>query len=156
MKKQELTPEPTSINILFADDDEDDRMFFKQALKELACKTNLTTVNDGVKLMDYLAENTDQLPDVVFLDINMPRKSGAECLEEIKQHKKLKDLPVVMFSTSYETNAIDKCFKNGAHIYVRKPNDVHQLIQVIQHALTIVVKSAFSNGKLKYILNAGN
>ena len=152
MKKQE----PTSINILFADDDEDDRNFFKQALKELPLKTNLTTVNDGDELMNYLAENMEQLPDVVFLDINMPNKSGIECLEEIKQHKKLKGLPVVMFSTSYENKAINMLFKNGADIYVRKPNDLEQLKQVIQHALTITVESMLLNDKLKYILNARN
>ncbi len=142
------------LNILLADDDYDDRTFFNKALKELPIATHLTTVNDGEQLMDYLSENSERLPDVIFLDINMPRKTGTECLSEIKQNEKLKELPVVIFSTSYSQGTINTVFKSGAHVYIRKPGDFTQLIQVIQHALPIAVKNIFSNGKLKYILNA--
>ncbi len=142
------------MNILLADDDIDDRNFFKDALKALPLSTNLSTVNDGDELMNYLLANTEQLPHVLFLDINMPAKNGFECLEEIKQNKKLKDIPVVMFSTSSEQDKIKILFKTGADLYIHKPSNFAQLVQVIHHALPMAAENIFSNGTLKYILNA--
>lgn len=148
--KQENTP----INILLADDDPDDCFFFKGALEKLEMPTQLTIVNDGDQLMSYLSKNEEQLPDILFLDINMPRKNGFECLYEIKHNKKLKDLPIVMFSTTNERDAINTVFKNGVHIFITKPGDFEQLVQVIRHALPIITEQLSSNSKLKYILNA--
>ena len=142
------------LNILLADDDLDDCRFFKEALEALPLTTKLTTVNDGEELMTYLLENTDHLPHVLFLDINMPRKDGFECLTEIKHHDKLKDLPVVMFSTSNAQDKINILFNTGADVYIRKPSNFAQLVQVIHHALPLAAENIFSNGKLKYILNA--
>lgn len=142
------------LNILLADDDIDDCHFFNEALEVLPVDTKLKIVNDGVELMAYLSENTEQLPHVLFLDINMPRKNGFECLSEIKHHEQLKDLPVVMFSTSNERDKINILFKNGADVYIRKPSNFAQLVQVINHALPMAAENIFSNGKLKYILNA--
>ena len=70
--------------ILLADDDTDDCIFFKEALDELLLPTKLMTVHDGEQLMHLLANESTELPDVLFLDLNMPRKNGFECLEEIK------------------------------------------------------------------------
>ena len=89
------------LNIQLADDDIDDRSFFEKALKEVSISNHLTTVNDGEHLMKYLADNLEQLPNILFLDLNMPRKNGFECLVEIRENEKLKDLSVVIFSTSY-------------------------------------------------------
>ena len=111
------------LNILLADDDLDDCRFFKEALEALPLTTKLTTVNDGEELMTYLLENTDHLPHVLFLDINMPRKDGFECLTEIKNNDTLKDLPVVMFSTSGAQDKISILFKTGADVYIRKPSN---------------------------------
>src|ERR1017187_105912 len=142
------------LKILLADDDKDDRLFFRMALEALTIPTKLATVVEEEKLMDYLSDNADQLPDLIFLDINMPRKNGIECLSEIKQNKKLKDLPVIMFSTSNSRDKISTVFKNGADVYIHKPSDFSQLKQVIFHALPIAVENIFSNGSLKYILNS--
>jgi len=142
------------LNVLLADDDMDDCHFFKQALKELSSSTHLKTVHDGEALMHYLLENTEHLPHVLFLDINMPRKDGAECLYEIRHNKKLMDLPVVIFSTSNSWDAINKLFKCGAQVYVHKPSDFSQLKQVIHHALPMAAEKIFSNSPVKYILNA--
>ena len=80
-----------ALYILLADDDEDDCAFFKEALDELLLSVSLVTVNDGVQLMDFLSDNPlKRLPDILFLDLNMPRKSGFECLAEIKEIDKLK------------------------------------------------------------------
>ncbi len=143
-----------NLKILLADDDLDDCHFFKEALEALPQTTALTTVNDGDELMSYLTENAEQLPHVLFLDINMPRKNGFECLSEIKHNEKLKDLPVVMFSTSNAQDKISILFKTGADVYIRKPGNFAQLVQVIHHALPMAAENIFSNGKLNYILNA--
>jgi len=142
------------VNILLVDDDADDCNFFKDALMALPLSTNLKILNNGEQLMYYLFENMENLPDVIFLDINMPRKNGIECLHEMKKNLLLKDLPVVMFSTSNSQEKIGLVFKSGADVYIHKPSDFSQLKQVILHALPIAVENPFSNGSLKYILNA--
>ena len=144
------------LNILLADDDIDDCLFFKQAIEELSISSHLKIVHDGDHLMNYLSDNSEHLPHVLFLDINMPRKNGIECLTEIRSDKKLKDLPVIMFSTSNSWDTIDLLFKSGAHVYIHKPSDFAQLKQVIHHAIPIAAEKIFSNSPLKYILNASN
>ena len=134
------------LNILLADDDTDDCFFFEKALREISIPTQLTTVNDGERLMDYLSKNSEQLPDVLFLDLNMPRKSGFECLTEIVENIQLKEIPVVMFSTSYtldpnyEQSMIDVLFKMGAQDYIRKPGDFAKLKELIQQSLTKLIE----------------
>lgn len=144
------------LKILLADDDLDDCSFFKHAIEELPMSAHLTTVHDGEQLMHYLSDNQEHLPHVLFLDINMPRKNGLECLSEIKRNPKLKDIPVVMFSTSNSWDTINMLFKSGSHVYIHKPSDFAQLKQVIQHALPIAAEKTFSKTPLKYILNASN
>lgn len=143
-----MNPEKKSaiLNILLADDDTDDCFFFDKALKEIPIATHLTTVRNGEELMNYLFENTERLPNVLFLDISMPRKTGFECLTEIKENDKLKDIPVVMFSTSYprdlmyEQDMIKMFYENGAQYYIRKPNDFGKFKQVIYDALIKVAE----------------
>ena len=142
------------LHVLLADDDTDDCNFFNDALEALPISTKLNIVHDGEQLMNYLLEQTGSLPHVLFLDINMPRKNGFECLAEIKDNEKLRDLPVVMFSTSGSQEKINILFKTGADVYIRKPSSFAQLVQVIHHALPMAAENIFSNGKLKYILNA--
>jgi CheY-like chemotaxis protein len=142
------------LNVLLADDDIDDCNFFKKALDALPMPTQLTTVHDGEELMKALNGETGELPHVVFLDINMPRKNGFECLAELKQSDRLKDLPVIMFSTSNSREAMTKLFKTGADVYIRKPGNFEQLKELIHHALPMATEKVFSNSQLKYILNA--
>ena len=73
------------ISIVLADDDSDDRMFFKDAFEELKIKTKVKTFTNGVELMNYLNIEDTVLPNVLFLDLNMPKKNGFECLKEIKK-----------------------------------------------------------------------
>lgn len=142
------------LNILLADDDIDDCRFFKEALEALPQITKLTIVHDGDELMKHLLENSERLPHVIFLDINMPRMNGFECLSAIKRNDRTKDLPVIMFSTSGARDKINILFNDGANVYIRKPSNFAQLVQVIHHALPMAAENIFSNGKLNYILNA--
>ena len=137
------------LSILLADDDTDDCNFFKETLEELPLSTHLTTVHDGEELMKYLSENLEHLPDVLFLDLNMPRKTGLECLSEINKNEKLKDIPVFVFSISYPRDAISMLFKTRAHAYIQKHSDLAQLKQSIHDALTMVVEKKPLDGQGK-------
>ncbi|WP_111309113.1 response regulator [Confluentibacter sediminis] len=125
------------INIILADDDEDDRLFFTDAFDELRITTNVKTFNDGVYLMDYLNNEESIFPNVLFLDLNMPRKSGLECLKEIKQTDKFKDMAIAIYSTSASEEDIEKTFVMGANIYIKKPNDFKTLKKVLSEVVTI-------------------
>jgi CheY-like chemotaxis protein len=127
------------LHVLLADDDIDDCIFFKEALAELQISTNLTVVHDGEELMQLLVSETGALPDVLFLDINMPRKNGFECLVEIKINDRLKQLPVIMFSTSFEQEVVNLLYKNGAQYFIRKPSEFSQFKKIIQQTLTLIV-----------------
>jgi CheY-like chemotaxis protein len=142
------------VKILLADDDLDDCLFFQNALKELHLSTNLTIVNDGTELMNYLKTNISNIPDVLFLDINMPRKNGLECLYEIRKEVIFIDLPIIIFSTSNSRDKINQVFRTGGHVYIRKPADFNQLKQLILNALPIATDKLYSKGPIKYILNA--
>ncbi|MBK9486325.1 MAG: response regulator [Chitinophagaceae bacterium] len=128
------------LEILLADDDTDDCAFFEEALAELPISTRLTAVHDGEKLMQLLNEETGKLPHILFLDLNMPRKNGFECLAEIKGNKKLNQLPVIILSTSYEQEVINLLFQNGAQYFIRKPSAFAQFKKIIQYALTLITE----------------
>lgn len=118
-------------NIVLADDDEGDRLLFTEALKDLKIKTVVNTVNDGVYLMEYLAKEDTALPLLLFLDLNMPRKNGLECLKEIRAIEKLRNIPVAIYSTSSTELDIERTFLNGANVYIKKPNDFASLKEVL-------------------------
>ncbi len=126
----------TTRSVFLADDDADDCALFEEALIEIALPIQLTTVHDGEQLMNLLKRDTGSLPSVLFLDLNMPRKNGFECLSEIKQSKQLSNLNVIILSTSYQPEVANLLFKNGAHQYIRKPSDFNDLKRLIHQALT--------------------
>lgn len=123
--------------IILADDDEDDRLFFTDAFSELKINTKVTTYNDGVELMEYLNEEDSILPDILFLDLNMPRKSGKECLIEIRANKKFENIAVAIYSTSSSEEDIEDTFVQGANIYIKKPNDFNVLKKTLSDVVTI-------------------
>lgn len=128
-----------ALQLLLADDDEDDCLFFKEALEELLVATHLTTVHDGEQLMQWLTTNTGPLPQALFLDLNMPRKGGYECLEEIKADQRLQQIPVTILSTCFEKEVADRLHQKGAFLSFRKPADFSQLRQLIQQTLSLLI-----------------
>ncbi|HTE26175.1 response regulator [Flavitalea sp.] len=141
--------------IVLADDDKDDCLLFKEALDELNLGTFLQVVNDGEMLMVSL-NNTKILPVILFLDLNMPRKNGEECLNEIKNSAHLKHLPVVVISTSFQIAEVERLYDLGAQFYIRKPNEFDQLKSSI---LTAITMSGKLNGqqpsRQKFLLSPG-
>lgn len=150
-----ITPTPLQpIQILLADDDHDDCFLFERELKKCSFNTELKTVEDGEELMTYLIKNLKNLPDILFLDNNMPRKNGTECLQEIKKHPKLEGLPVIMYSTYVHEDIADLFFSTGAHYYVRK-TDHKELRKLLQHVLTLFAGKLFSRPvREKFVLRA--
>ncbi len=125
------------LQIMLADDDQDDRDFFSEAFDDLKIKTRLNLFNDGQQLMNYLLNTDCDLPHILFLDLNMPIKSGIECLLEIKKEEHLKDIAIAIYSTSASEEDIEETFINGANIYIRKPNDFKVLKKVLSDIVTI-------------------
>lgn len=127
----------SQMQILLCDDDEDDRMFFSEAMKELKIKNELTVFETGLQLMDYLHHPTTLLPHILFLDLNMPCKMGLECLKEIRENARFRDLVIAIYSTSASEQEIEETFTNGANIYIKKPSDFKKLKKIIHHILNM-------------------
>jgi len=127
----------TSIEILLVDDDSDDRNTFKDALSELKIGTNLTLLEDGRNLLEYLENPDNKKPDILFLDLNMPYKTGVECLIELRQYSKFNDLSIAIYSTSSTDKDIEDTFINGANIYIKKPNDFAKLKKILNDVVNM-------------------
>jgi CheY-like chemotaxis protein len=128
---------PDFLKILVADDDIDDRYFFRKALEGIEIPTKLITVEDGEMLLTHLSKNINDLPDVLFLDLNMPRKNGSECLNAIKSNEKLSGIPVIIYSTSLHHDIADLLFDAGAQFYFRK-TELNELRQMLRRVLPII------------------
>ena len=131
----------TGIVILMADDDDDDFLLTQKALKESKLLNTLFRVKDGEELLDYLHQRGDYengsngycgRPGVILLDLNMPRKDGREALRDIKSDPDLRDIPVVVFTTSKAEEDIYKSYKLGVNSFITKPVTFDGLIDVVQ------------------------
>lgn len=125
-----------TLNITLADDDEDDRYFFELAFSEARMDIKLRMVQDGQELMQAL-QSTPELPDIVFLDLNMPRKNGMECLREIRGSSILKELIVIIYSTSNNPSDVEDAFIAGANTYIIKPSDFQQLKKILSNVVSL-------------------
>jgi len=127
------------ITILMADDDEDDRLMTKEALDEARLMNNLRFVEDGEELMDYLYNrdkyadpNSAPRPGLILLDLNMPRKDGREALEEIKNDPDLRQIPIVVLTTSQAEEDIYRTYDLGVNSFVTKPVSFEGLVDVMK------------------------
>ena len=124
-------------HIILADDDEDDRNFFTEAFDELKIKTKVNLFHNGQQLMEYLSISSSILPNILFLDLNMPFKSGIECLHEIKTNDRFKNIAIAIYSTSASDDDIEATFVSGANIYIKKPSDFDTLKKILKDVVTI-------------------
>ena len=126
---------------MLADDDTDDCFFFEKAIHEIPLEKHLTIHRNGEALMNSLHNNSGNLPDIIFLDLSMPRKTGFECLMEMKENNHLKNIFVTLLSTSfprdtkYEKDLIETLKSMGANNFIRKPKDFSKLKQLIHEDL---------------------
>lgn len=109
------------IRILLADDDADDRLFFQEAVTDSVVRAEYSGVESGLQLIDFLSNvQASPVPDVIFLDINMPGMDGKECLREIRNQVQFADTPIIMLSTSTSAKDIDETYRDGANMYISK------------------------------------
>jgi CheY-like chemotaxis protein len=128
-----------TITILMADDDPDDCLLVKRAFKTSKLCNDLRFVNDGEDLMDYLYrrgkyKEPDQAPrpGLILLDLNMPRKDGREALKEIRADDTLREIPVVVLTTSKDEEDIHRSYNLGANSYIMKPVTFEGLVEVVK------------------------
>lgn len=118
------------MTILYADDDTDDRDLMFEAFNQIDPNISCLVAHDGRHVLAILNENLDhnaELPDYIFLDINMPVMDGKRCLEELKKDKRLKDIPVVICSTTRDKQEIDQLYGLGAATFIHKPDNFNEL-----------------------------
>ncbi|GAB3751916.1 response regulator [Spirosoma pomorum] len=125
------------MTILIADDDMDDRLFMEQALRQCGYTQHIQFVEDGEYLMDYLRrreefdESNAPWPDLVILDLNMPRKNGFQVLREIKDDLALRRLPVIVMTTSSADDDVIKTYNLGVNSFVTKPFNFNRLVEIV-------------------------
>ncbi|MEJ7767998.1 MAG: response regulator [Chitinophagaceae bacterium] len=122
----EKEPISKSFRIWIADDDFEDFQLIKRILEEDKINVHLSHVEDGQYLIDILKAQSKyitfgELPNLILLDLNMPRKNGLEVLKELKEHKVLCRIPIIIFTTSKTIKDIEKAYELGASCYVTKP-----------------------------------
>jgi CheY-like chemotaxis protein len=132
---------PTSPLILVVDDDEDDRLFIRDAFREHLSTCQLVTAPDGVAALEWLA-TAPQVPTLMLLDINMPRMNGLEVLRKIRESTRWRSLPVVMFTTSRESEMVCRAYEAGANSYVVKPDLYPDFGPVLKQTLEYWVEFA--------------
>jgi len=133
--------------VYLSDDDQDDRELFSEALSQASSNFKLVATRNGQELLEELNEN-EPLPDIIFLDINMPVKNGIETLRELRQDPRMAFLPVVMYSTSNDAALIDKTKAMGANFYFVKPVDFTYLSSKLSEIISIALCSNNTNGFL--------
>jgi CheY-like chemotaxis protein len=124
--------------ILMAEDDADDRLLVQDAFSECGSGDTVRFVADGEELVDYLLRrgkytkaSESPRPDLILLDLNMPRKDGREALKEIRAHHELRRVPVVVFTTSRADTDIERVYELGANSFVTKPAGFDELVATV-------------------------
>ena len=124
------------IQILLVEDNEGDILLTLEAFKEMKVKNTVTVVKDGVEAIDFLKKRSQtedhSMPDLILLDINMPKLNGIEVLEFIKKDEKFRKIPVVMLTTSSSQEDISECYDKYANCFITKPLDFGKFMDVVE------------------------
>ena len=127
---------PRPVEILLVEDNEGDVRLTREALREGHLRNNLHVVGDGERALDFLFRRGDYVgvprPDLILLDLNLPRKDGREVLQDIKQDEALRHIPVVILSTSQSEQDVARSYRLGANAFVTKPVDIDRFFAVIR------------------------
>ncbi len=153
VKQQIESPE-----ILLIEDNLGDKRLFEEALKESASKARLTVISNGIEAMQFLQKNDPfsdvTLPDLIFLDLNLPKKDGRIVLKEIKNDPNLRKIPVIILTISKAEDDIFYCYNEHANCYIIKPFEIDILMQSIKavmhfwfHIVTLSPKKEQIHGR---------
>ena len=141
------------IMVMLADDDQDDQYLFRHALEHLDIPILLITANNGLDVIEYLQCPSNPIPDMIFLDINMPLLNGFECLSKIRNIKKCSKIPVAIYSTSSEKEDIEEALRRGANTCITKPSGISALKDVLRAILVTNQDDLCFNGSAAFSLN---
>ncbi|GGW45443.1 hypothetical protein GCM10007383_32290 [Arenibacter certesii] len=118
-------------------------MLFLEAIDEILLETETKTFDNGVDLMAKLLENDAPLPDLIFLDLNMPLMTGEECLVDIRNEPRLAEIPIIIYSGYMDYDKINLLRKKGANKYLQKPSSFKSLQGLIEQGILSIYKSEF-------------
>jgi CheY-like chemotaxis protein len=122
-----------AVNVLVVEDSPADVRLIREALKDAIVPVQITVARDGVEAMDYLhdSERAAALPDLMLLDLNLPRKNGREVLAEVKTSPHLKQIPVLVMTSSRSDEDINRAYELNANCYIAKPYDFHEYVDIV-------------------------
>ena len=140
-------------DVLIAEDDDDDYLIFSHAIDELSVTVILRRVENGEILLRVLDEKH---PDILFMDILMPCRDGRQCLREIRANKKYDTLPIIVYSSLKDLREIELCYREGANLYMIKPDSFSGLKSILEKILSIDWKKALYYPPLsQFVIKAG-
>ena len=140
----------SAYKFIVADDDADDFLILKDALEEVAPDVEVSHLDSCLKLVDMMEQSN--LPDLIFLDLNMPVFSGRECMKKIRIHHQWKNVPVIIYSTSKADQDVKSCFEDGADLYIVKPNSFQSLLSLIKKVMSMDWKDRSLFNKDEFLL----
>lgn len=128
------------IQILLVEDDLDDKMFFEEALRELTADVKLNHALNGIEAIEVLKNHKAYVPNIIFLDVNMPLLAGGDCLKTIKNMDWLEQSVIIMYSTTFDIKSAKRYHQLGANHFICKPSNFNHLKKLLLEVLAIVVK----------------
>jgi CheY-like chemotaxis protein len=135
----------TYLRLMIVDDDADDRTLFVQSVKEIDDKIECIVAKDGQEALKLLSQPLFELPNFIFLDLRMPRFDGRKCLIELKKDERLKNIPIIIYTTSREVNESKELKDLGAVHFMSKPNSPDEIYYVMSFVLEELLYSTGKN-----------
>jgi len=127
------------ISFFLIDDDIDDREIFTLALKDIDSSIKCTTAKDGAEALDFIENNKDFIPDFIFLDLNMPRINGKECLVEMRKIARLQNMPIYIYTTSSSDKDKLELLNMGATGFITKPYTIKKLVEILSQIISTTI-----------------
>lgn len=138
MKKEKLV-------IVLLDDDEEEHVLFKEVANDFVQISSVVSFSKGKELLAYLSNPSAKIPDILFLDLNMPILSGIDCLVEIKKESRFANMPIAIYSTSSSKSDMKTAYQNGADFYINKPFEYSGMEKILRNILNVNWKEYSSN-----------
>jgi len=140
--------------VVLAEDDSDEREMFLEAIEQAVPQVAVQVAHHGKDLMNVLLKKDAKLPDLIFLDLNMPFKNGYECLKEIRSNAGLKSIPIIIYSGSTHTHSIQETYNLGATYYFPKPDSIGQLRKWMKKIFAFDWEICPMRDKKEYVLSS--
>jgi len=130
--------------VFLVDDDYEDHEIFKMSLEKVDPTFEIVTAEDGIDALDYLKKNSTYKPDIIFLDVNMPRMNGKDCIRELRKDPKFESTPMVLYSTHDGQKEVNEAKSAGASDFMTKPASIPEFTKALKDI--IIKHGKFSNG----------